>query len=135
MWFITMVKMLNLSITIGPEYILHGNAWHQLAKAESETYKDENITVTWTPHEMPFFSSAEDAIVDHFKPASFYLEKITSEKPIIILHWYLHLAATTASVFQGLKSSLRKFYYCQHDLINRYGVSLSQMTTDIFRLS
>ena len=34
-----------------------------------------------------------------------------------------------------LKSSLRPFYGRHHDLVNRYGVSVSQMTTDIFHLS
>jgi len=34
-----------------------------------------------------------------------------------------------------LKSSLRKFYGRHQDLVNRYGVSVSQMTTDMFRLS
>ena len=28
-----------------------------------------------------------------------------------------------------LKSSLRKFYGCHHDLVDRYGISVSQMTT------
>ena len=34
-----------------------------------------------------------------------------------------------------LKSSLRKFYSRLHDFGNRYGVSASQMTTDMVRLS
>ena len=34
-----------------------------------------------------------------------------------------------------LKSSLRKFYGRHHDLINRYGISVSQMTMDMFHLS
>ena len=34
-----------------------------------------------------------------------------------------------------LKSSLRKFYGPHHDLVNRYGISVSQMTTDMFHLS
>ena len=34
-----------------------------------------------------------------------------------------------------LKSSLRSFYGRHHDLVNRYGVSVSQMTTDMFHLS
>ena len=34
-----------------------------------------------------------------------------------------------------LKSSLRKFYAHHHYLVNRYGVSVSQITTDLFRLS
>ena len=34
-----------------------------------------------------------------------------------------------------LKSSLRKFYSRHHDLVDRYGISVSQMTTDIFHLS
>jgi hypothetical protein len=34
-----------------------------------------------------------------------------------------------------LKSSLRKFYGRHHDLVDRYGISVSQMTTDMFYLS
>ena len=34
-----------------------------------------------------------------------------------------------------LKSSLRMFYGRYHDLVNRYRVSVSQMTTDMLRLS
>jgi hypothetical protein len=34
-----------------------------------------------------------------------------------------------------LKSSLRKFYGRHHDLVDRYGISESQMTTDMFHLS
>ena len=30
-----------------------------------------------------------------------------------------------------LKSSLRKFYGRHHDLVDRYGISVSQMTTDM----
>ena len=33
-----------------------------------------------------------------------------------------------------LKSSLRKFYGRNHDLVDRYGISVSQMTTDMFHL-
>ena len=34
-----------------------------------------------------------------------------------------------------LKSSLRKFYGRHHDLVDRYGISVSQLTTDMFYLS
>ena len=34
-----------------------------------------------------------------------------------------------------LQSSLRKFYGRHHDLVDRYGISVTQMTTDLFRLS
>jgi hypothetical protein len=34
-----------------------------------------------------------------------------------------------------LKSSLRKFCGRHHDLVNRYGTSVSQITTDMFHLS
>jgi hypothetical protein len=34
-----------------------------------------------------------------------------------------------------LKSSLRKFYDRHHDLVDRYGISLSKITTDMFPLS
>ena len=30
---------------------------------------------------------------------------------------------------------LWKFYGCDHDLVNRYGMSVSQMARDVFRLS
>ena len=33
-----------------------------------------------------------------------------------------------------LKLSLQKFYGCHHDLVNRYGISVSQNTTAMFRL-
>jgi len=34
-----------------------------------------------------------------------------------------------------LKSKLRKFYGRHHDLVDCYGISVSQMTTDMFHLS
>ena len=34
-----------------------------------------------------------------------------------------------------LKSSLRKFHGHHHFLVDRYGISMSQMTTDMFHLS
>ena len=34
-----------------------------------------------------------------------------------------------------MKSSLRKFYGRHHDLVDHYGISVSQMTTDMFHLS
>ena len=34
-----------------------------------------------------------------------------------------------------LKSSLRKFYGRHHDMVDRYGISVSQMTKDMFHLS
>ena len=35
----------------------------------------------------------------------------------------------------GNWSSLRTFYGHNHDLVDRYGISVSQMTTDMFHLS
>jgi hypothetical protein len=34
-----------------------------------------------------------------------------------------------------LNSPLQKFYGRHHDLVDRYGISVSQMTTDMFHLS
>ena len=34
-----------------------------------------------------------------------------------------------------MKSSLVKFYDRHHDLVNRYGISVSQMTTNMFHMS
>ena len=39
------------------------------------------------------------------------------------------------SLLVKLKSSLRAFYARNHDLVNRYRISVSQLTTDMFRLS
>ena len=36
------------------------------------------------------------------------------------------------SIVVKLKPELRKFYSRHHDLINRYGISMSQITTDIY---
>ena len=38
-------------------------------------------------------------------------------------------------VFLLVKSSLLKCYGRHHDLVDRYGISVSQMTTDMFHLS
>jgi hypothetical protein len=50
------------------------------------------------------------------------------------------LLLTRKLLYQGflhvkLKSWLRKFYGRHHDLVDRYGKSVSQMTTDMFHLS
>jgi hypothetical protein len=37
-------------------------------------------------------------------------------------------------LFVKLKSSLRKFYGRHHELVDRYGISVSQMITDMFHL-
>ena len=34
-----------------------------------------------------------------------------------------------------LKSSLQKFYGCHHELVDRYGVSICAMKTDLFNVS
>jgi hypothetical protein len=49
------------------------------------------------------------------------------------LSWSHHRESFTVLV--TLKSSLWKFYDHQHDLVNRYRISMSQMTTDMFDLS
>ena len=42
---------------------------------------------------------------------------------------------TNGSYWMKLKSSLWKFYGRHHDLVDRYGISVSQITTDMFHLS
>ena len=42
---------------------------------------------------------------------------------------------TKGFLFVKLKSSIRKFYGRHHDLVNRYGTSVSQMSTNTFHLS
>jgi len=37
-------------------------------------------------------------------------------------------------LFFLLKSSLRRSYGCHHDMIDRYGISVLQITTDMFHL-
>ena len=42
---------------------------------------------------------------------------------------------TKGSLLVKLKLSLRKFYGRHHDLLKCYGISVSQMTKDMFQLS
>ena len=44
-------------------------------------------------------------------------------------------ANETKILLVKLKSSLRTFYGRHHDLVDRYEISVSQMTTDMFNLS
>ena len=65
--------------------------------------------------------------------------------PIVKLFTYTQQNSSSSSIwsialspYQGclvikLKSSLRELYGRHHDLVNCYGVSVSQMTTDMFR--
>ena len=53
---------------------------------------------------------------------------------------YRGLLLTKKLLYQGfllvkLKSSLQKSYGGHHDLVDRYGISVSQMTTDLLQLS
>jgi hypothetical protein len=53
---------------------------------------------------------------------------------------YIYIAFTGVAgmllhLYILLESSFRKFCGCPHNLIDRYGISLSQMTTDMFHLS
>jgi len=54
---------------------------------------------------------------------------------ITIHHFDRRLLLTGRQIYQGLlvimlTPLLRKFYGCHHNLVNRYGIPLSQMTTD-----
>jgi hypothetical protein len=58
---------------------------------------------------------------------------------MLVLYIGLILMPTRKLLNQGFlvvesKSSLRKLYGRHHDLINRYGISLSHMTPDMFHL-
>ena len=50
----------------------------------------------------------------------------------LLLTWKL---VNQGFLLAKLKSLLRKFYGRHHDLVDRYEISLSQMTTDIFHLT
>jgi hypothetical protein len=83
----------------------------------------------------------------------FCLSGMLHTNPVIICHergkdWimittsaaYPHILHTDYSDFQlslvvKLKSSPRTFYGYNHDLVSCYGVSVSQITTDMFRSS
>ena len=62
------------------------------------------------------------------------------EIPIMISLIYRGLLLTRKLLNQRflvvkLKSSIRKLYGHRHDLVNRYGVSVSQVTTDMFHFA
>jgi len=51
------------------------------------------------------------------------------------LIWYTRKLLNQGFLLVKLKSSLRKFCGCHHDLVDHYGIYVSQMTTDMFHLS
>jgi hypothetical protein len=63
-------------------------------------------------------------------------------RPVVLLYDFLNgrllltrKLPSTGFLVVKLKSSLKNIYCRQHDMVNRYGISVSQMTTDMFRLS
>ena len=48
---------------------------------------------------------------------------------------YISAPLSEKNALVKLKSSLRKLYGRHHDLVDRYGIYVSQMTTDMFHLS
>jgi hypothetical protein len=65
------------------------------------------------------YSSPCDSYQDFFDRGLLLTRKLLSEG-FLLVKW---------------KSSLRKFYGRHHDLVDRFGISVSQMTTDILHLS
>jgi len=51
----------------------------------------------------------------------------------VVVFWYF-LCRNRPLLSVKLKASLRKFYSRHHELVKRYGTSVSQMTTDMFHL-
>ena len=71
----------------------------------------------------------------------FYYNKMLVVSFFFFFTIYYHLLLLTRKLLnQGflvvkLNSSLQKFCGCHHDLVNRYGVHMSQLTTYMFHLS
>jgi uncharacterized protein YbcC (UPF0753/DUF2309 family) len=67
----------------------------------------------------------------------FTMGKLKSSELVVLIRISVRgLLLTRKLLNQGfllvkLKSSLRKFYYRHHDLVDRCGISVSQMTTDM----
>jgi hypothetical protein len=64
-------------------------------------------------------------------------EKVQKDKQRSTKHTYKTKDRVTRTPLKlvKLKSSLRKLYGRHHDLVDRYGISVSQITTDMFHLS
>ena len=69
--------------------------------------------------ELKWYSRARDSYQDFLQRGLLLTRKLLNQ-------WFLLVK---------LKSSLRKFYGRHYDLVDRYGISVSQMTTDMFHLS
>ncbi|VDI07564.1 Hypothetical predicted protein [Mytilus galloprovincialis] len=106
-WLISMADILNVTRTTGT---LRGH--HQPIKNFSKNKRD-NITITWTAHEFPFFTYTPNGTIHHFKPASYHLNVIRSKNPIVVLHLYIHIGYAPLSVYEehvmNAKDAIVKF--------------------------
>jgi len=65
-----------------------------------------------------------------------YISFSWSDIPVLVVHIRMSLIQGYCLKWSyWTKSSLRKFYGRHHDLVNRNGTSVLQMTTDMFHLS
>ncbi|CAC5423878.1 unnamed protein product [Mytilus coruscus] len=97
-WLMSMAEILNLALSVKrTSAALRG--YHHSIKACSKNKRD-NITVTWAPHEFPFFTYKPNATIHNFKPARYHLNVIRSKNPIVVLHWYVHIGLVPLSVYE-----------------------------------
>jgi hypothetical protein len=82
---------------------------------------------------LPEYLSSPKPYSEEEQTTQWPKEKVQKDKQRTTKHTYKTKNRVTRTV--KLKSSFRKFYGRHHDLVDRYGISVSQMTTDMFHLS
>ena len=73
---------------------------------------DLNISLSWAPHEFPFYGSAKSNRFKIRSVASHLDEIPTNSKGVVVLHWYLHLGRASHNIYrqhiQNAKQSIKR---------------------------
>ena len=95
--------------------------------SESSTYEKKRI--------CPSNSALAHFHVSWLSDFIFYPKPLCTSLHLFFLFIHNHLTLTLTNRYVSDKSSRRKLYGRHRDLVDRYGISVSQMTTDMFHLS
>jgi hypothetical protein len=95
--------------------------------SESSTYEKKRI--------CPSNSALAHFHVSWLSDFIFHPKPLCTSLHLFFLFIHNHLTLTLTNRYVSDKSSRRKLYGRHRDLVDRYGISVSQMTTDMFPLS
>ena len=102
---------------------------------------DLNISLSWAPHEFPFYGSAKSNRFKIRSVASHLDEIPTNSKGVVVLHWYLHLGRASHNIYrqhiQNAKQSIKRLqnvhltskYLSKAPILSSIGTILNRMIT------